>query len=815
MLDLRYAIRSLLKNSALTAAAVVCLAVGIGVNTAIYTVVNAVVLRPLAFKDSERLVRIYTEFPTYGSSGGFRKFWMSTPELLDLRRLTKSWESLDAYLISGMNLAGGGGEPVRVTAATVTGGMMPTLGVRPQMGRMLRDEDDRFGAPLRVVIADGLWRSTFAGAKDVVGREVKVNGQPATIAGVMPAGFAFPPGETDPPQLWIPQQIDPARPGNRANHSRSVVGKLKPGVTLERARSEFAAIVAQQGRDRTPNTHMFHPQFHTIVALPYQGEVVGNVRPAMLTVLGAVGFVLLIACVNVGNLLLARAESRHHEVAVRKAVGASLWHLARQCLIEGLLLSGLGTLLGLVFAAGALRLILLFNGGSIPRAEEIAVDGRVLLFTAAAALVTGIFFGLAPLAQFAGDTQTALRSASGRTTATVGAQWLRRLMVVSELALALMLLVGAGLMVRTFWKLQAVNIGLDPSRLLTMRLSLPEKQYQQQAAVRQVWTRLLEDVKRLPGVESASVVSGLAPLRPINANDMQIEGFVKKQGGPDQNVDFEQAVAPGYFEMMRIPLLEGRAFDDRDGTGSNKVVVVNSTFARTFYGNESPIGRRVREDGKNEPWRTIVGVAADVKNGGIDKPTGTEMYMPYAQIDDGARSLYLAVKTSIDPRHIVGAVRRQVSAIDPSLPVAQVQLMEDVIAAANARPRFLTVLLSLFSSVALALAAVGIYGVMAFTVARRTQEFGIRMAIGAGPSDVLTLVLSQGLKIGLIGVLVGLGGAFLLTRFIRQLLFGVAAFDPLTFVATAALLILVVAAACYFPARRATRVDPMIALRYE
>lgn len=815
MLEFRYALRSLFKNRALAAAAILCLAVGVGVNTAIYTVVNAVVLRPLAFKDSDRLARVYTEFPSYGSSGGFHKFWMSTPELLDLRRLTKSWASLDAYAINGMNLSGGSGEPVRITAASITGGMMPMLGVNPQLGRMLKDDDDRFGAPLNVVVSDGLWHSTFAGAKEIVGREVKVNGLSATVIGVMPRGFAFPPGETDPPQLWYPQQINPARPGNRANHFQSVIGRLKPGVTLERARGEFASIMAQQARDKTPNTHLFDPKFHTILTLPYHDEVIGNVKPAMLMMLGAVGFVLLIACVNVGNLLLARAEARHHEVAVRKAIGASIWHLAKQCLIEGLLLSALGTALGLVFASAALRMILLLNGGSIPRAEEIAIDWNVLLVAIGAALLTGVFFGLAPLAQFAGDTQTSLKSAGGRSTATSGAHLLRRLMVVSELALALVLLVGAGLMVRTFWKLQAVNVGLDPSRVVTMRLSLPEKQYAQSASVRQVWTRLLERVKGTPGVQSASVIDGLPPLRPINANDIQIEGYVKKPGGPDQNVDYDQSVAPGYFEMLHIPVLEGRPFDGRDGADSNKVAIVNSTFARTFYGNESPIGRRVREDSDKAPWRTIVGVAADVKNGGIDKPTGTEIYMPYSQTDGGIRSLYLAVKTSNDPRQIIATVRRQIAEIDPSLPVAQVRLLEDVIAAANARPRFLTALLSLFSFVALSLAAVGIYGVMAFTVAKRTQEFGIRMAIGAGPADVLNLVLGQGLKIGLVGVVAGLVGAFILTRFIRQLLFGVAAFDPLTFIATAALLMLVIAAACYFPARRATRVDPMVALRYE
>ncbi len=803
------------RNPGLALAAIVCLALGVGVNTAIYTVVNAVVLRPLAFKDPERLVRIYTEFPTYGSSGGFHKFWMSSPELLDLRRQTHSWASLDAYTISGVNLSGSG-EPVRVTAASITGGMMPMLGVAPQIGRLVGPDDDRFGAPLTLVLSDGLWRRTFGGVPNVVGRQLKINGLTATVIGVMPRGFAFPPGETDPPELWYPQQINLNSPGNRANHFQSVVGRLKPGVTIQRAQAEFLRIMVEQGRNKTPHYHTFDPKFHTLLALPYHDEVIGNVKTAMLTMLGAVGFVLLIACVNVGNLLLARAESRHHEIAVRKAVGASIWHLARQCLIEGFVLAVLGAAFGLAVAWGALHLILAFNQGSIPRAEEIGMDWRVLVFTVGASFLTGIFFGLAPLAQFTGGSQESLKTATGRSTATRGAHWLRRLMVVSELALALILLVGAGLLVRTFWKLQNVNIGLDPARVVTMRLALPQGQYAQMPQVKQVWTRLLERVTAIPGVQSASVASGLAPLRPLNANDINIEGYVKKPGGPDQNVDYDQAVAPGYFEMLRIPIVEGRAFDQRDGPGSNKVAIINLTMARMFYGNQSPVGRRIREDaGPNAPWYTIVGVAADVKNRGVDKPTGTELYFPYSQVDGGIRALFLAIKTSGDPRKILPTVRKQVAELDPTLPVAQVRLMEDVIAAANSRPRFLTVLLSLFSFIALALAAVGIYGVMAFMVAQRTREFGIRMAIGAAPAGVLNLVLAQGMRLGLIGVALGAFGAFVLTRFIRQLLFAVDSFDPLTFVATAALLTLVIAAACYIPARRATRVDPMVALRYE
>jgi predicted permease len=420
------------------------------------------------------------------------------------------------------------------------------------------------------------------------------------------------------------------------------------------------------------------------------------------------------------------------------------------------------------------------------------------VFTLVASLITGILFGLAPLAQFAGDTQSALKSATGRSTATARAHWLRRAMVVSELALALILLVGAGLMVRTFWKLQQVNIGLDPARVVTMRLALPQTQMQDPAAVRSMWTRLMDRVRELPGVEGVSMASGLPPSRQLNADDTDIEGYVKKAGGPDQNIDFYQGMAPGYFEMMRIPIIEGRSLDARDGAEAPPSVVINQTMARTFYGNESPIGRRIRRGG-NDKWRTIVGIAADVKNAGVDKPTGTEVYVPYTQVDGGIRGMFLLLKTSGDPRSIIGTVRSQILQIDPTLPVAQVRMMDDVIDAATTRPRFLTVLLSLFSFIAVSLAAVGIYGVMAYTVAQRTQEFGIRMAIGAGPTDVLGLVLSQGMKIGLAGVVIGAAGAFGLTRLLRQLLFGIDSFDPLTFILTAILLTIVILAPATFP----------------
>jgi putative ABC transport system permease protein len=478
-------------------------------------------------------------------------------------------------------------------------------------------------------------------------------------------------------------------------------------------------------------------------------------------------------------------------------------------------MSMLGSAVGLLLAYGGLRLILMTNPGNIPRVAEIGIDTRVLLFSVGIAVLTGVFFGLAPLAQLAARSlNDSLKSAAGRATATIEANRLRRAMVVLELGLALVLLIGTGLMVRAFWKLQAVEVGLRPERVLTMRLALPQPNYPDAKAVRRFWVDLQQRVRSLPGVESASMMTGMPPMRPLNANDTQIEGFVRREGGPIQNVDFYQGVGDRYFETMGIRLIDGRLFDERDSDGGPLSVIVNQTMARTFWPEQGALGRRLRPGSQGE-WRTVVGVVADVKNAGIDKPTGAELYFPIRQTDGGNRAGYLMVRTAGDPRSIFGAARAEVAALDPSLPVASVRTMEEVLESAQARSRFLTLLLTLFSTVALALAAVGIYGVMAYSVEQRTSEFGVRMAIGAQRGDVLGMVLRQGILLGLIGAAAGAAGAFGLTRLMRGLLFGVETFDPLTFAVMALLLVAVTTAACFVPARRATKVDPVIALRYE
>ena len=518
-------------------------------------------------------------------------------------------------------------------------------------------------------------------------------------------------------------------------------------------------LVQQAGKLATNNFHSFHPENHPIVMYPFQEEVVGGVRPAMLMLLGAVVFVLLIACFNVANLLLARSETRQREIAVRAAIGARRARLLRQFITEGTLLSLLGAIPGLLLAYGSLRVLKATAAGSVPRANEINIDVSVLLFTIAVSVITGIFFGLAPVMHVAtGQLNNALKAGAGRSSASVGSQRFRRVLAIGELALALVLLIGSGLMVRAFWKLQDVNIGINPRGVMTMRLALPGSVYSASQSRDSFWTRLLERVRQIPGARSAALASGLPPIRRPNENDTEIEGFVDPSRKIPQNVAFWNVVSPGYFETMGIRLVEGRYLDARDGAGGSDVAVINQNMARAFWGNESPIGKRVRP-GFRDPWCRVVGVVGDVKNGGIDKAARTELYLPFQQKQaSGGTTATIIVQTAGDGNALVNAVRREVRALDSALPLANVMSMEDVIGAAQARPRFLMLLLTLFSTVSVVLAAFGLYGVISYAVAQRTSEFGIRMALGAQSGDVIGMVLGQGLTLGARGDRLRRGG---------------------------------------------------------
>jgi predicted permease len=813
--NVRYGLRIIARNPGFTGVAVLCLALGIGATTAIFSVVNAVLLRPLPYADSARLLRVFTEFPTM-SSGGLHHFWVSAPEYLDLKRDIASFDAMETWVSTGVNLAGTS-EPVRATASLVSGGMLPLLGIAPMMGRALSNDDDRPGMPRNAVISFGLWQRAFGGDRGVLGRDIRMNGNPCTVVGVMPPGFAFPPGELDAPELWVPLQIDPAHPGGRGGHNYNVLARLRTGVTFAQAQGELNRYVRHSSETVARANHPFDPKFHPIVLAGFQDEVVHSVRPAMLVLLGAVAFVLLIACVNVANLLLARSEARRREIAVRAAIGAGMGRLLRQFIVEGILLSLAGAALGLLLAFGGLRLLVAAGAGSIPRVAEVTIDWQVLLFTVVLSVGTGMVFGLAPILHMrAGKLHDILKAGAGRATASAAANRFRVVLVTSELALALVLLIGAGLMVKAFWKLQEVRAGIDPGHVLTMRLSLPSSAYRESPAIVGFWQALVARTAALPGVVSVAVADGLPPDRPINANDTPIEGFVPVPGGPLQNIDYWNFVGGTYAVTMGVRMIEGRFPGAQDGVGNLPVVAVNETMARMYWPHESAVGHRVKvfAASNDPPWSTIVGVVADVKNAGLDRPTGTELYIPQAQ-NGGVRLAYLLVRTAGDPRLVTSAVRSEIRALDRALPISQLRTMEDVMSAARSRPRFLTLLLTLFSALSLVLAALGIYGVISYSVTQRTNEIGIRMALGARSGDVLRLVGWSGLRMAIAGTLLGAVGAIALTRFLTGMLFGVSSVDAVTFAAMAGTLIVVTLLASYIPARRASKVDPLIALRYE
>ncbi|HJZ95168.1 MAG TPA: ABC transporter permease [Candidatus Solibacter sp.] len=811
--NIRYGLRMLAKNPGFTAAAVVCLALGIGATTAIFSVVNAVLLRQLPYRYSERLVRLFTEFPTF-PNGGLRHFWVSPPEYFDLKRDMQSYADMQGWSNGGVNLAGAD-QPVRATASYVTGGMLKMLGVAPERGRLISDDDDRPNAPRTAVLSYGLWQRAYGGDAGVIGRDIRLNGTPCTVVGVMPRGFAFPPGELDPPELWTPVQIDPVKPGNRGSHFLSLLALRKEGTGFAQSESELRSYMQHSESTAAPRTHAFNTKNHTLVLAGFQEEIVRKVRLSLLVLMGAVGFVLLIACVNVANLLLARAEARRREIAVRTAIGAGAGKLLQQFIAEGVLLSLAGAVLGTALAFGGLRVLAGTNAGSIPRAEEIGINWQVLLFTLGVSVATGVIFGLAPLIHTrASALHDTLKAAAGRTTGGAGGNTFRGILVTSELALALILLIGSGLMVKAFWKLQEVDAGIKPDHLLTMRVALPLSTYRDSAAITNFYSQLASRVNSLPGVASAALATGLPPARDINANDTQIEGLVPVPGGPINNIDYWNSVTPNYFTTVGAKLIEGRFLNDNDGANAPLVVVVNQALAKMYWPNQSALGHRVRTS-PNTDWRTVVGVVADIKNAAVDRPAGTELFFPFYQSPGGRPQSWIVARTKNEPMSLASAVRGEIRRLDAALPVSSVGTMDDVMSTARSRPRFLTLLLTMFSSLSLILAALGIYGVISYAVVQRTSEIGIRMALGAQGNDVLRLIGSSGMKLAIAGTVIGAAGAFALTRFLSTMLFGVSAVDPLTFLAMAAALIAVTLVACYVPARRAAKVDPLVALRYE
>ncbi|MEA2600083.1 MAG: hypothetical protein QOF89_1075 [Acidobacteriota bacterium] len=813
--DLRYAGRLLLRSPGFTLLAALTLALGIGANAAIFSVANALLLKPLPYGDPARLAVIYSQFP----SMGFDHFWVDPVELTEFRERNRSFAHVGGYRTTFVNVASRD-EPLRAQGAVATAGLFSTLGVDAELGRYYTAAEDLPNAEKVVVLGDGLWRRAFGADPGILGRRIKVEGIDRTVIGVMPPGFTVGDKRVE---VWVPLALDPLKPGNRGNHYLWLVGRLKPGVSFAQARSEMHGLLArwhQEGQQmHTPSLDN-----HPFVIQPLQDDLVGAVRPKIRVLLGAVGLVLLISCVNVANLLLARAEARQKEIAIRTALGADRRRLLRQFLTESVVLALIGGILGLFLAYVGVKAIVAANLDSLPRVDEIGLDGRSILFTLGISVLTGLLFGLAPaLHARAGDFFASLKEGGQRTTAGSGRQRLRRGLVVVEVALAAMLVIGGGLLIRSFWKLLQVNPGFDPRNVLSFEISLPKATYPEVHNVRDFYQTLLTRLHGLPGVESVAAMDGMPPSRDLDANDTEFEGLPKTPDAPPQNVDFWQVVTPEYFQAMRIPKLDGRVFEPRDVHGSQGVVVVNKTLADLFYPGKSPIGRRVRGPGngpgQDSPWLTIVGVVGDVKQKGLDQKTGTELYFLHSQIEEtvGGRggTMYVVMRTQGDPMRLASDVRRQVRELDASLPVANLQPLSNVVYGAMAQPRFITFVVMVFALVALLLAAIGIYGVLGYMVEQRTQEIGVRMALGAQVREVLGMVLAQGAWLVGIGLVLGVIGALALRKVLSSVLFGVTATDPGIFALVLLVLSMVGFLACYLPARRATRVDPLVALRQE
>lgn len=809
MKEVVHAVRGLIRRPGFTSVAVLTLGLGIGANTAIFSVVNGVILEPLGYPESESLVRLTSSFP----SMGFEGFWISPPEYMEVVERMRSFETVGA-INTFQSSIGGDEQPERVNAAAVSWQLWQALRVSPEIGRFFTEQEDQPGGEPVAVLSRELWQRSFGADPQIIGRSIEVNGTMTNVIGVMPADFDVDESEAE---IWLPLQLDWTNRTNHGSHYLYLIARLSPGTTVATATQELSVFVerwpedVQAGHITTDN--------HPLHLIELQEEIVGDVRPALMVLLGAVGFVLLIACANVANLLLARAQDRHKEVAVRAAMGAAHGRLLRQFLTEGVVLSLAGAVLGTLLAMGSLNLLQAASPGDLPRLSEVRLDGTVLLFTTGVAILTGVFFGLAPARHVATkDLAKSLRDGGTRSTSSSGQRRLRSLLVISETALALVLAVGAGLMIRSFGALNSVEPGFDADGMLTYQVFLPAASYPDSEDQLEFQRRIMDQLSAEPGVTSVAAMSGLPPLRRLDANDTEFEGFVQTADSPPQNVDFYQMVTPNYLETMGIAVVEGRGFMPTDDETAVPVALVNETLAETYYPGESAIGKRLRPGFGGVPFMEIVGVVADVKNAGLDEAVGTELYFHYPQASlffGVRRGMNFVARVEGEPAEMAPAVRRIVWDRDAALPVSGLQPMEDVMGDAMARARFLTTLLAAFAGLALLLAAVGTYGVMSYAVTQRGRELGIRMAMGAQASTVQRLVMSEGLKVAAIGLLIGIGGAWGLTGILESLLFNVDARDPASFLIGPALLTLVAIAACWIPARRATRVDPVTVLREE
>ena len=818
--DARYAFRAFARSPGFALVAILSLAIGIGANTAIFSVVSALLLRPLPYQNADRHVILWNTSPGLG----IVEDWFSTAQYFDIRGSVRSFESVAIAIGNNMNLTGDG-EPERIGTVRVSSNLLTMLGARPLAGTVFAAEDDRPGRTGKAILGYGTWARRYGSDPNVIGRSLTLNGQPFEIVGVLPKSFSLPRevlptlGVVEEAEIVLPLPLAANAAEVRNREDYNIVATLAPGRTIDDARSELSALTARLRQE--------HPDFYppngglTFRVLPLKEQAVGRVRLALIVLVAAVGFVLLIACANVANLLLSRALSRKKEIAVRAALGADRRRIVRQLLTESVILAFGGGALGLIVAFACLSGIRAMGSASVPRLSEVSVDVRVLLFTLAVSIVSGLVFGLAPALRLSRlDVSGSLKDAD-RGSAGTSAVWgrghnLRRLLVVAELALSVMLLIGAGLLIRSFSHLQQVSPGFSADNVLTLELTMTGRKYNDAEAVLLTYRQLWERLARLPGVASVGGVTALPLSNMMAWGPITVEGRAAPEGEKFINADI-RVVGGEYFTAMNIPLVSGRTFTEQDTRASPRVVVVDAHMATQLWPGQDPVGKRIRTGGfdvtPDTPWMTVIGVVGRVKQDSLDGEPRMAYYRYQGQTP--SRAMTVVVRGASDPAGLAGAVTRQIRELDPDLPIYKMRTMGERVNESLAERRFSMLLLTVFAALALGLAATGIYGVMAYLVAQGTRELGIRLALGASPGDLRALVVRQGMSVALAGVALGLIGAFLLTRFMRALLFGVRETDPLTFVAIGCALTAVAFVASYLPARRASRVDPIVSLRTE
>jgi putative ABC transport system permease protein len=822
--DARHGVRMLRRTPVFTVVALLTLALGIGANTAIFSIVNGVILRPLDYPKPEQLIYLTAEFPVLGLTGNA----LSVQEYQEFRQINQSFAMVGAYRTIGGTYTTGevnltaGDRPLRVRSISVDADLLNALGVQPAQGRFFNQEEtDRAGslAPPLAVLSSELWHTVF-GKQPLVGQTLSVDGRPHEIVGIMPPGIDVMDNHT---AIWLPLGLPAAIRQNRSFHILQVIGRLKDGVTARAAQTELNAFL-DNWAERTgssghvPTNRPWRAADHTLRMGPVQDAIVGDARRSIWLLQVAVGFVLLIACANLANLLMARAESRRREFAVRAALGASRSRLLRQTMTEGVMLCMAGGVLGLWLARVVVQALIRAYPTSVPRMSEIAIDLRVLLFALGASVATGVLFGVAPIAQRRiDDFVMAFKESGDRGTSGGRRHHIRRMLVAAEVALAVMLVTGAGLLIRTVSNLTSVDAGFDRSRLVTFSMTLAEPYDPDTRAP--AYQRLLDKLRATPGVQAAAIMSGLPPNRTPEAIPTRIENHTAADGGPVEIIDYYQFLMGDYFKTMGVPIVAGRSFEPADAASPGRLVIVNETLARRIWKGRNPIGQRLRPNlsaaigvGDNS-WHTVIGVAKDVKQGGVEKATGTELYVSLDQLGVAAPTMNVVLRTTLSPAALSRTLERLVRDVDAAVPIVRLREMDAVFAESIRRPRLLAQLLGAFAGLALLLAAVGTYGVLSYMVTERRREIGVRMALGASRASVIGLVMRQGLQATGIGVIVGVGGAFAANRMMASLLFGVQPSDAVTMAGVIATISTVAAVACWLPGWRASRLDPNVVLK--